>query len=154
MLDAALPEVLQVVRSLFAGLGADERSGLLALAARVDASISQADLTDLPPPPGTAAPPDLHVAPRGARVSQAAARGYQEGTGASDRSPTTKEIDMGSNADDAKGRAKEAVGDLTGNEDLEREGKVDQAGAKAKDLAERAKDKASDAIDSLKDKLS
>jgi uncharacterized protein YjbJ (UPF0337 family) len=57
---------------------------------------------------------------------------------------------MGSNADDAKGRVKEAVGDLTDNEDLEREGKADQAGARVKDAAETAKDKVSGAVDSVK----
>jgi uncharacterized protein YjbJ (UPF0337 family) len=61
---------------------------------------------------------------------------------------------MGSNVDDAKGRVKEAVGDATGNQDLEREGKLDQAGASAKEFAENAKDKASDAVDAVKDKLS
>ena len=34
--------------------------------------------------------------------------------------------------DEMKGRTKEAVGDLTGDEDLQREGKVDRAGGKAK----------------------
>jgi len=61
---------------------------------------------------------------------------------------------MGSNMDDAKGRVKEAAGDLTNDDDLKREGKADQAGAKAKDVIESAKDKASDAVDSVKDKLS
>ncbi len=61
---------------------------------------------------------------------------------------------MGSTADDAKGRVKEAAGDLTGNRDLEREGKLDQAGASAKEFAENAKDKASDLVDSVKDRLS
>ncbi len=60
---------------------------------------------------------------------------------------------MGSNADDAKGRVKEAVGDLTGDQDLQREGKVDQAGASVKEFAENAKDKASGAVDSVKDKF-
>ena len=35
--------------------------------------------------------------------------------------------------DDAKGRSKEAVGDLTGDEELKDEGKVDRASGKAKD---------------------
>ena len=35
--------------------------------------------------------------------------------------------------DDAKGRTKEAVGDLTGDEELKDEGKVDRASGKAKD---------------------
>ena len=43
--------------------------------------------------------------------------------------------------DDLKGRAKEAAGDLTGDEDLKREGKIDQATGKMKDLVERASDK-------------
>lgn len=60
---------------------------------------------------------------------------------------------MGSTADDTKGRIKEAAGDLTGNRDLEREGKLDQAGASAKEFAENAKDKASDLVDSVKEKL-
>ena len=61
---------------------------------------------------------------------------------------------MGSTTDDAKGRAKEAVGDLTGNQDLQREGKVDQAGASVKEFAENAKDKAAGVVDSVKAKLS
>lgn len=61
---------------------------------------------------------------------------------------------MGSNFDDAKGRVKEAAGDLTGDEDLEREGKVDRGGAKAKEFAEDAKEKVEGAVDSVKDKLS
>lgn len=48
-----------------------------------------------------------------------------------------------SNTDDLKGRSKEAAGDLTNDDDLKREGKMDQAEGKAKD-----------AIDSVRDKLS
>ena len=59
---------------------------------------------------------------------------------------------MGSNMDDAKGRVKEAAGELTDNDDLKREGKKDKAGAKVKDFAEKAKDKVEDAVDSVKDK--
>ena len=58
-----------------------------------------------------------------------------------------------SKADDLKGRAKEAAGVVTGNKDLEREGKADQAGAKVKETAEKAKDKVDDAVDSVTDKL-
>jgi uncharacterized protein YjbJ (UPF0337 family) len=50
------------------------------------------------------------------------------------------------NADDAKGRVKEAAGDLTGDKDLKREGKVDQAGGKAKDGIERLTDKVKDVL--------
>ncbi len=50
------------------------------------------------------------------------------------------------NADDAKGRVKEAAGDLTGDKDLKREGKVDQAGGKAKEGVEKVTDKVKDAL--------
>jgi uncharacterized protein YjbJ (UPF0337 family) len=60
---------------------------------------------------------------------------------------------MGENTDDLKGRAKEAVGDLTDDDDLKREGKADRAGGKLKGVAEDAKDKVEDVIDSVKDKL-
>ena len=60
---------------------------------------------------------------------------------------------MDPNTDDLKGRAKEAVGDLTDNRDLKREGKADRASGKAKDFVEDVKDKAEDVIDSVRDKL-
>jgi uncharacterized protein YjbJ (UPF0337 family) len=50
------------------------------------------------------------------------------------------------NKDDAKGRLKEAAGDLTGDRDLKREGKVDKAGGKAKEGVEKATDKVKDAL--------
>jgi uncharacterized protein YjbJ (UPF0337 family) len=50
------------------------------------------------------------------------------------------------NKDDAKGRVKEAAGDLTGDKDLKREGKVDQAGGKAKEGVEKITDKIKDAL--------
>lgn len=55
--------------------------------------------------------------------------------------------------DDIKGRAKEAAGDLTDNEDLKREGKADRATGKVKDVLDDAKDKAEDVVDKIKDKL-
>lgn len=60
---------------------------------------------------------------------------------------------MGSNTDDLKGRAKEAAGDLTGDEELQKEGQLDQAGAKVKDVAESAKDKVGDVVDKVKDAI-
>jgi uncharacterized protein YjbJ (UPF0337 family) len=60
---------------------------------------------------------------------------------------------MDPNTDDLKGRAKEAVGDLTDNRDLKREGKVDRASGKAKEFVDDVKDKADDVIDKVKDKL-
>jgi len=50
------------------------------------------------------------------------------------------------NADDAKGRVKEAAGSLTGDKDLKREGKVDQAGGTVKDGVEKVTDKVKDAL--------
>jgi uncharacterized protein YjbJ (UPF0337 family) len=44
--------------------------------------------------------------------------------------------------DKAKGRVKEAVGALTGDDKLRRKGKTDQAVGKAKDTAEKVVDKA------------
>jgi uncharacterized protein YjbJ (UPF0337 family) len=41
------------------------------------------------------------------------------------------------NKDEAKGRLKEAAGSLTGDDDLKREGKVDQASGKAKNGVEK-----------------
>lgn len=57
------------------------------------------------------------------------------------------------NTDDAKGRVKEAAGDLTGDSDLKEEGKTDQAAGTVKDVADSAKDKVDDAVDSVKDRL-
>ena len=57
------------------------------------------------------------------------------------------------NMDEAKGRAKQAVGDLTDDDDLRREGKVDEKSGQAKDKLDDLKDKAEDVIDKVKDKL-
>ncbi|QGG94517.1 CsbD family protein [Actinomarinicola tropica] len=53
---------------------------------------------------------------------------------------------MGSNADDMKGRAKEAAGDLTDDDELKNEGKLDRAGAKVKETANDAVDKVKDVL--------
>ena len=50
------------------------------------------------------------------------------------------------NADEAKGRAKEAAGALKGDSDLKREGKIDQAAGKAKDSVDKASKKVKDAL--------
>ncbi len=60
---------------------------------------------------------------------------------------------MGSEFDEMKGRAKEAAGDLTQDEDLKREGKTDQLGADIKEKAEAAKDRVDDTVDKVKEKL-
>ena len=46
-----------------------------------------------------------------------------------------------SNSDDLKGRAKEAAGDLTNDDDLKNEGKADQATGKVKDAVDDVSDK-------------
>jgi uncharacterized protein YjbJ (UPF0337 family) len=46
--------------------------------------------------------------------------------------------------DEIKGRAKEAAGDLTDNDDLKREGKVDRFTDEVKEKAEQASDKVKD----------
>lgn len=48
---------------------------------------------------------------------------------------------MSGEKDEAKGRIKEAAGALTGDDELKREGKVDQAAGKAKGFVDKAKDK-------------
>jgi uncharacterized protein YjbJ (UPF0337 family) len=59
---------------------------------------------------------------------------------------------MGDKLDETKGRAKEAAGDLTGDKDMEREGQMDQAGAKVKDKADAAVDKTKEAVDDVIDR--
>ena len=57
------------------------------------------------------------------------------------------------NLDEAKGRAKQAIGDLTDDDDMKREGKVDEHAGKAKDKLGDLKDKAEDVVDDVKDKI-
>ena len=63
-----------------------------------------------------------------------------------------KEGTMGEKLDETKGRAKEAAGDLTGDKDMEREGQMDQAGAKVKKNADAAVDKTKEAVDDVMDR--
>jgi uncharacterized protein YjbJ (UPF0337 family) len=60
---------------------------------------------------------------------------------------------MSGETDQAKGRIKQAAGDLTGNDDLEREGKLDEAAGKAKKFAGNAKESVEDAVDNVRNKL-
>ncbi len=60
---------------------------------------------------------------------------------------------MAGTTDKFKGKAKQAAGDVTGDEELRQEGKLDEAGGKVKDVASDVKDKAEDAVDSVTDKL-
>jgi len=60
---------------------------------------------------------------------------------------------MSGTADKAKGRTKEAVGDLIGDEHLEREGRTDQAAGEAKDRIGKAKEWVEDKIDHARDRI-
>jgi uncharacterized protein YjbJ (UPF0337 family) len=55
--------------------------------------------------------------------------------------------------DQAKGRLKQAAGDLTGNKDLEKQGKADEAAGKAKEFIEDTKDKAEGLVDRARDRV-
>ena len=60
---------------------------------------------------------------------------------------------MGETTDQAKGRVKQAAGDLTDNDPLKREGKSDELLGKAKEKLDGLRDKADDAMDSIKEKV-
>lgn len=54
--------------------------------------------------------------------------------------------DRPSNTDEAKGRLKEGAGSVTGDDDLKREGKADQATGKVKQGIDNAADKVKDLL--------
>ena len=54
---------------------------------------------------------------------------------------------MDANMDEAKGRMKEAAGDLLDDDEMKREGKADRMGATVKEKANEVVDKAKDVID-------
>ena len=60
---------------------------------------------------------------------------------------------MSTNSDDVKGRVKEAVGDLTDNDQLKRDGKADRSSGRAKELIDEVGEKAKDLVDDIKDKV-
>ena len=60
---------------------------------------------------------------------------------------------MSGKSDQLKGRAKEAAGILTGNEDLEAEGRADRRTGEAKEKVDHAKDKVDEVIDKAKAKV-
>jgi uncharacterized protein YjbJ (UPF0337 family) len=53
---------------------------------------------------------------------------------------------MAGAVDKTKGRVKKTVGELTGNKDLKREGEIDQASGKVKDVTEKVADKAREVV--------
>lgn len=60
---------------------------------------------------------------------------------------------MSGKPDRVKGRAKEAAGILTGNKDLESEGKTDRRTGEAKENVDNAKDKVDEVIDQVKEEF-
>ena len=60
---------------------------------------------------------------------------------------------MGAKTDQMKGHVKEAVGSLTGDKDLESEGKADRRAGEAKEKLDHARDKVDEVIDSAKGAL-
>jgi uncharacterized protein YjbJ (UPF0337 family) len=60
---------------------------------------------------------------------------------------------MGEKTDQTKGRAKEAVGSITGDKDLESEGKADRRAGEAKEKLGNAKDKLEDVVDTAEGKV-
>jgi uncharacterized protein YjbJ (UPF0337 family) len=59
---------------------------------------------------------------------------------------------MSGKMDEMKGRTKEALGDLTDDEEMKREGKRDQAAGDVKQKIDDAGDWAEDKVDDLKEK--
>jgi uncharacterized protein YjbJ (UPF0337 family) len=60
---------------------------------------------------------------------------------------------MSAKSDQVKGHVKEAAGVLTGDKDLESEGKTDRRTGEAEEKIDHAKDKVEEVIDSTKDKV-
>lgn len=58
------------------------------------------------------------------------------------------------NKDQFKGMAKQAVGDLLGNKDLQKEGRADEKAGDVKGFVEDVKDKVDDVVDKVKEKVS
>lgn len=60
---------------------------------------------------------------------------------------------MSGELDKAKGKVKQAAGDVTDDRDLKNEGKVDEASGKAKGALDEVKEKAEGAVDAIRDKF-
>jgi uncharacterized protein YjbJ (UPF0337 family) len=57
------------------------------------------------------------------------------------------------NKDQIKGKVKQAVGGLTNNEDLKKEGKADEKAGEVKKFVEGVKEKVDHLVDAVKDKV-
>jgi len=60
---------------------------------------------------------------------------------------------MAGKTDQVKGQVEEAVGSLTGDKDLESEGKADRRAGKTKEKVDHAKDKVEEVIDKAEEKV-
>ena len=58
---------------------------------------------------------------------------------------------MNANLDQTKGKVEQAIGDLTGDDELKRQGKADETAGKVKDAMKDVEDKAEGIVDSVKD---
>ena len=137
------------IGSISGPAAARARMAITGLAVTVDMQTSdggtRVDDGDLPARPR--APNRVPPVARATVLRQGRAR---VGTPAHDEHET-KEALMGEKMDQATGRAKEAAGDLTGNKDLEREGKVERASGEVKEKAGDAVDKVKDAVKKITD---
>lgn len=57
---------------------------------------------------------------------------------------------MAGERDKVKGRAKQAAGDLTGDDEMRREGQADEAGGDVKDLIDKAANKLEETVDKVR----
>jgi uncharacterized protein YjbJ (UPF0337 family) len=57
------------------------------------------------------------------------------------------------NKDQIKGKVKQAIGDLTDDEELKKEGRADERAGDVKKTVEAVKDEADDLVDAVKEKL-
>jgi len=60
---------------------------------------------------------------------------------------------MGDKTDQAKGRVKQAAGDLVDDDELRREGVADERAGKAKELLDDVKEKADEVVDRVKERV-
>ena len=58
---------------------------------------------------------------------------------------------MGAKSDQVKGQAKEAIGSVIGDKDLESQGKADRAAGEVKEQVENVTDKAGEVVGKAKD---
>jgi uncharacterized protein YjbJ (UPF0337 family) len=74
-------------------------------------------------------------------------------TGTGGHDTERKEFTMSGEFDKAKGRAKQAVGDLTDDDEMKREGETDETAGKVKDKLDEGKERLEDAVDDVRDRI-